>query len=140
LTPSPRQVIQTPTRSRTNVSRVEQRMVWPRYRARSWSSEHRTWVQRGGYNGYRIPSSQFSLHFGRPHRFHLSGYQLRVVGAYPQFYVNGFWVTMLDPVPEYWGDDWYDTDYVTIVESEDGYYLLDEAYPDAQVAISIQLR
>ena len=139
FTPSPRQAIQTPTRQRTSVSRVEQRTVWSRYRAQSWSSQHRTWGQRGGYNGYRIPSQRFTLYFGRPHRFHLSSYQVRIIGAYPQFYADGFWFTLLDPVPEYWGDDWYDTDYVTVVESEDGYYLLDEAYPDVQVAISIQL-
>jgi hypothetical protein len=139
-TPLPRQPIQPQTQSRTRVSRVEQQAVWPRYRARSWGSQHRTWVQRGGYNGYRIPGPQFSLYFGRPHRYHLSAFQVRIVGAYPQFYSNGFWFTMLDPVPEYWDNDWYDRDYVTIVETEDGYYLLNDAYPDAQLAISVQLR
>jgi hypothetical protein len=64
---------------------------------------------------------------------------VRFVRAYPEFYADGFWFTILDPVPEYWGNDWYDTDYVTIIESEDGYYLLDEAYPEAMLAISVQL-
>jgi hypothetical protein len=138
-TPQTRQVIPTPTQQRTGTARVEQRTVWPRYRAQSWSSQHRTWAQRGGYNGYRIPGPQFSLYFGRPHRFHLSTFQVRIAGAYPQFYADGYWFTMLDPVPEYWGNDWYDTDNVTVIESQDGYYLLDEAYPDAQLAISVQI-
>ena len=53
--------------------------------------------------------------------------------------LSGYWFTVLDPVPEYWGDDWYDTDYCTVVSSEDGYYLVDEAYPDVQLAVSIRL-
>jgi hypothetical protein len=132
-------VRQTPVQPRTSVSRVEHQRVWPRYRAQNWRSQHRTWAQRGGYHGYRIPSQRFGLYFGRPHRFHLSRYQVRFVGAYPQFYMDGYWFTMLDPVPEYWGDDWYDTDYVTIIESGDGYYLMNEGYPDAQLSISIRL-
>ena len=28
-------------------------------RARSWNEEHRTWGQRGGYNGYRVPEGRF---------------------------------------------------------------------------------
>ena len=65
---------------------------------------------------------------------------MRIVGNYPQFYADGFWFTMLDPVPEYWGYDWYDTDYVTIVEMEDGYYLLDESYPEARIAVMVRMR
>ena len=139
LTTPPRQATQTPIQPRTSVTHVQQQTMWPRYRAQSWSSQHRTWGQRGGYNGYRIPGPRFTLYFGRPHRFHLSSYQVRIVGSYPQFYADGYWFTMLDPVPEYWDYDWYDRDYVTIVESDGGYYLLNEAYPDALLAISINL-
>jgi hypothetical protein len=139
--PPPRQVTPAPVQPRTSVTRVQQQQtIWPRFRATSWTTQHRTWVQRGGYRGYRIPSSRFSLYFGRPHRFHLSSYTVRVVGAYPQFYADGYWFTLLDPVPEYWGPDWYDTDYVTIVQLDDGgYYLLDESYPDVLLAVSVQL-
>ena len=28
-------------------------------RAGSWNTDHRTWQQRGGYNGYRIPDDRF---------------------------------------------------------------------------------
>jgi hypothetical protein len=139
LTPSPRQVTQTPVAQRPSGSRVEQQTVWPRYRATSWNTQHRSWVQRGGYSGYRIPTASFSLYFGRPHRFHLSSYRIRVVGEYPEFYADGFWFTMLDPVPEYWDNDWYDTDYCTVVQSDDGYYLVNDAYPQAQISISVAL-
>ena len=89
----------------------------------------------------RIPDStaSFSLYFGRPHRFHLSSYRIRVVGEYPEFYADGFWFTMLDPVPEYWDNDWYDTDYCTVVQSDDGYYLVNDAYPQSQISISVAL-
>jgi hypothetical protein len=139
LTPPSRHVVQPAVAPRYSGPRVEQRAVWPRYRAQSWNTQHRTWGQRGGYNGYRIPSASFSLYFGRPHRYHLSNFNVRIVGNYPQFYADGFWFSILDPVPEYWGGDWYDTDYVTVVQNEDGYYLLNEAYPDAALAISVQL-
>jgi hypothetical protein len=136
----PRQVSPAPVQSRTSVTRgVQQQTVWPRYRARSWTSQHRTWVQRGGYRGYRVPQSRFVLYFGRPHRFHLSSYTVRIVGAYPEFYADGYWFTLLDPVPEYWDDDWYDVDYCTIVELDDGYYLVNDSYPDVLLAVSVQL-
>jgi hypothetical protein len=35
--------------------------AWQERRARSWESEHRTWQQRGGYNGYRIPDDRFRV-------------------------------------------------------------------------------
>jgi len=137
--PAPRQVASIAPSPRMASSHAEQQGVWPRYRAQAWNTQHRTWVQRGGYSGYRIPSASFGIYFGRPHRFHLSSYQIRVVGEYPEFYADGFWFTVMDPVPECWGDDWYDSDYVTIVQQDDGYYLLDETHPDALVAISVQI-
>lgn len=139
-TPRKLPVSPAPVQPRTSVTRVQQQTIWPRFRATSWTTQHRTWAQRGGYRGYRIPRSRFVLYFGRPHRFHLSSYTVRVAGAYPQFYVDGYWFTLLDPVPEYWGPDWYDTDYVTIVQLDDGgYYLLDESYPDVLLAVNVQL-
>ena len=41
-------------------------------RASSWNNEHRTWQQRGGYNGYRVPDDRFRIYFGNNHHF-LSG-------------------------------------------------------------------
>ena len=119
------------------VSRVEAPRIWENYRARDWRSQHRTWGQRGGYQGYRIPTSRFRVYFGPTHRFNVSSYQLRVQDNYPQFQADGYWFELLDPVPEYWSYDWYQTDDVTIVELEDGYYLMDSSYPDDLVAVSV---
>ncbi len=139
IQPPSRRVVAAPLPSGTSWTGAQQRAVWPRYRAQSWNTQHRTWAQRGGYNGYRIPSSQFSLYFGRPHRFHLSHYRVRIVDSYPQFYANGFWFTILDPVPEYWNDDWYDSDDVTVIYGQDGYYLVNDRYPTTQISISVRL-
>ncbi len=40
-------------------------------KAGNWSTDHKTWQQRGGYNGYRIPDARFSLYFGREHHFRI---------------------------------------------------------------------
>jgi DNA mismatch repair ATPase MutL len=50
---------QQATQQGRRVPRDEQRTVWQQRRARSWEAEHRTWQQRGGYNGYRIPQDRY---------------------------------------------------------------------------------
>jgi len=59
------------------------------------------------------------------------------LGGYPRFQYNGFWITMLDPWPAVWGDNWYDQDDVYIVYGGDGYYLYNRRYPGIGIAISI---
>jgi hypothetical protein len=126
-------------RGRTTPTRVESRSTfWPRFRATNWSSQHRTWVQRGGYRGYRVPTTRFNLYFGRRHHFRLSSFTVRLYDNEPAFYSYGYWVMLLDPVPEYWDPDWYDVDYVRIVQLEDGYYLLNESDPDVLLAVDIR--
>lgn len=124
------------SQERNTPFRVQQRALWPRYRAQDWRTQHMTWSERGGYRGYRIPSTQFGMYFGRPHMFHLSSFEVRTYDDYPQFFAEGIWFTMLDPVPEYWADDWYVTDYVYVVSMPDGYYLVDDEYPDDMIALS----
>jgi hypothetical protein len=48
--------------------------------------------------------------------------------GYPRFSYGGYWFMMLDPWPEYWTDNWYDTDDVYISYT-DGYYLCNRRYP-----------
>ncbi len=44
----------------------------------------------------------------------------------------------MDPYPEYWGQNWYQTDDVYISYYGDGYYLFNRRYPNRPgVAISI---
>jgi hypothetical protein len=115
----------------------EHRAVWQEHRARSWEAEHRTWQQRGGYNGYRIPEDRYRVHFGPNHWFRIYRYPVVVVGGYPRFQYGGFWFSLVDPWPEYWSDDWYDNDDVYIDYSEDGYYLYNRRHPRNRIAITV---
>lgn len=106
-------------------------------RAGSWNNEHRTWQQRGGYSGYRIPDDRFRLYFGGGHFFRIGGLPLLFVGGYPRFQYDGYWVTLMDPWPEMWPPLWYETDNVYIEWGGDGYYLYDSNYPGIGIAVMI---
>ncbi len=106
-------------------------------RAKSWKDEHRTWAQRGGYHGYRIPDARFRLYFGRDHFFRINGLPLYFVGGQPRFQYDGYWVTIVDPWPESWGPNWYETDDVYLDNTGDGYYLYDRNYPDYPIAVTV---
>lgn len=105
-------------------------------RAGSWATDHRTWQQRGGYNGYRIPDDRFRLYFGAGHSFRISGLPLLFVGGYPRFQYDGYWVTFVDPWPESWPPNWYETDDVYL-DYSDGYYLYDRNYPGIGIAVTV---
>jgi hypothetical protein len=116
--------------------RVE-RSSWQQHRSQHWESDHRTWQQRGGYRGYRIPDERFRGYFGPEHGFRVHGLPFLVVGGYPRFQYGGYWVSAVDPWPEYWGDDWYDNDDVYVTYVDNGYYLYNRRYPTSGIAISI---
>jgi hypothetical protein len=106
-------------------------------RAKTWSSEHRTWAQRGGYNGYRVPDDRFRQYFGGEHFFRISRLPMLFVGGNPRFQYDGYWVTFVDPWPETWPATWYENDDVYIDYTDDGYYLYDRAYPGVAIAVTI---
>jgi hypothetical protein len=118
--------------------RVEQ-SAWQEHRARSWQSDHRDWQQRGGYHGYRIPDDRYRGYFGPDHGFRIYGLPFMVVDGYPRFRYQGYWFSTVDPWPENWANNWYDTDdvYVTYVDS--GYYLFNRRHPDVGIAVSISM-
>ncbi len=58
--------------------------------------------------------------------------------GYPRFSYDGFSFMILDPWPEYWADNWYETDDVYI-GYDDGYYLYDRRSPYVRLAISVVL-
>ena len=105
-------------------------------RAAAWNTEHRTWAQRGGYTGYRIPDDRFRRYFGREHFFHIYGLPLVFVGGYPRFQYDGYWVTFVDPWPEAWPANWYETDNVYLDYTDDGYYLYDLTRPGPGIAVT----
>jgi hypothetical protein len=106
-------------------------------RAGSWKNDHQNWHQRGGYTGYRIPENRFRLYFGRDHFFRIYGLPLVFVGGQPRFQYDGYWVTIVDPWPESWGPNWYETDDVYLDNTGDGYYLYDRNYPDYPIAVTV---
>jgi hypothetical protein len=117
----------------------EQQVAWQGDRARSWQSEHRTWQQRGGYNGYRIPDDRFRSYYGQDHGFRFYSLPVMYVGGHRRFQYGGFWFGLVDPWPEYWSASWYDDDDVYVDYYGDGYYLFNRRYPNDRIAISFYL-
>ncbi len=112
--------------------------MWQQRRAHHWESEHRSWQQRGGYNGYRVPDNYFRTHYGRSHAFRVYNLPFMYEGGDPRFQYGGYWFSPVDPYPEYWGDNWYETDEVYVDYVDNGYYMFNRRYPGRPgVAISI---
>jgi hypothetical protein len=110
---------------------------WQKNRAQHWAVEHRTWAQRGGYGGYYIPRERFGMYFGPAHFFRIRTRPVIFMG-YPRFEYAGFSFLMVDPWPEYWAENWYDSDDVYI-DFEDGYYLCNRRRPGVRLAITVAL-
>jgi hypothetical protein len=125
---------------RTQERQRVRQSAWQQHRAQNWQSDHRTWQQRGGYNGYRISDARFRGYFGPEHRFRIRGLPFLMTGGYPRFQYNGYWFSLVDPWPQYWANNWYDTDDVYVNYVDNGYYLFDRRYPNDGIAISISLR
>jgi hypothetical protein len=102
-------------------------------RAQHWTSDHRTWEQRGGYRGYYVPEDRYSLYFGSQHIFRLSTRPV-IYQGYPRFEYGSFSFLLVDPWPESWSDSWYDSDEVYI-DYDDGYYLHNRRDPQVRIAI-----
>ena len=116
-----------------------QQTAWRRHGSQHWESDHRTWEQRGGYRGYRIPDDRFRGYFGESHGFRIYGLPFLVVGGYPRFQYQGYWFSEIDPWPEYWGNNWYDNDEVYVAYVGNGYYLYNRRYPTVGLAINISM-
>jgi hypothetical protein len=116
-----------------------QQVAWQSDRAHSWQSEHRSWQQRGGYHGYRIPNDRFRGYYGRNHGFRIYSLPVIVVGGHRRFQYGGYWFGLVDPWPEYWSNDWYDSDDMYVDFYGDGYYLYNRRHPGDRIAISFYL-
>lgn len=131
--------VKRPSRQGKRIQPSEKRGVWKQHRAKNWKAEHRSWKQRGGYDGYRIPQSHYRRYFGKDHKFRIYRRALVVYEGYPCFQYNGFWFSMVDPWPEYWSDNWYENDDAYIIYSDDGYYLYNRRHPGAGITISVSM-
>jgi hypothetical protein len=120
-----------------HVNRVVERDVWQRDRAAHWRTEHRSWRDRGGYHGYRIPEDRFHAEFGRAHWFRVRSVPIIVVNSHPRFQYGGFWFSLVDPWPETWARTWYETDDVCVDYVNDGYYLFNRRHPGVAIAVSV---
>ena len=110
--------------------------IWVKSKAKTWDTEHQTWVQRGGYVGYRVPDDQFGLYFGPEKTFRINTLPYRMVNNEPRFQYNGYWMTVVDPWPETWPEGWWDNDDV-YVRYDNGYYLYNRNYPDVGLSLRI---
>jgi hypothetical protein len=124
---------------RSQAQQHVQQAVWQQHRAGNWQSDHRTWQQRGGYHGYRIPDARFRGYFGPEHGFRIEGLPFLVVGGFPRFQYDGYWLSVIDPWPADWDSDWYDNDQVYVTYVDNGYYLYNRSYPGVGIAVSISM-
>jgi hypothetical protein len=127
------------SQQRSPVQVHQQEVAWQGDRAHSWQSEHRTWQERGGYNGYRVPDDRFRSYYGQDHGFRIYSLPVRYVSGHRRFHYGGYWFGLVDPWPEYWSNDWYDSDDVYVDYYGDGYYLYNRRYPGDRIAISFYL-
>jgi len=118
-------------------SHARARDAWRDHRAQHWQHEHHTWRERGGYRGYRIPEDRFRAHFGRGHWFRVYSAPVIVVGGYPRFQYGGFWFSVVDPWPEYWASNWYESDDVYVDYVNDGYYMYNRRHPGVAIAVNV---
>jgi hypothetical protein len=137
LLPQPSTSRQAPRASREYEG--QHRSTWPERRAHNWRSEHRTWQDRGGYNGFRIPDARYRASFGPGHWFRMYSFPLVMVGGFPRFEFGGLWFGVMDPWPEYWSDDWYGSDDLYIEYFGGGYYLHNRRHPYDRIAITVYL-
>jgi hypothetical protein len=106
-------------------------------RARNWQTEHRTWQDRGGYSGYRIPDARYRSFYGSSHPFRMFSFPLLVVGGFPRFQYGGLWFSVMDPWPEYWSENWYGNDDLYIEYWGGGYYLRNHRHPMNRIALTV---
>ncbi len=124
-------------RQRSPQQQRVQQSAWQQHRSQNWQSDHRNWQQRGGYRGYRIPDDRYRGYFGPSHGFRINTLPFLVVGGYPRFQYEGYWISAVDPWPSSWGDDWYDNDDVYVSYVDNGYYMYNRSYPGQGIAINI---
>jgi len=86
-----------------------------------------------------VPDDRYRGYFGESHGFRVYGLPFLVVGGYPRFQYEGYWISLVDPWPEYWGSNWYDNDDVYVTYVDNGYYLYNRRYPNIGIAVSISM-
>jgi Ni/Co efflux regulator RcnB len=89
---------------------------------------------RNHRDGRRFDHDYFRGHFGREHSFYWSHCRWYGPRFYlgSRFYYSGVWFVIVDPIPDYWGDE------VIYVEDIDGvYYIINPMYPDTRIVVDV---
>jgi hypothetical protein len=86
-----------------------------------------------------FPDDRFREYYGQDHAFRIYSLPVVFIGGGQRFQYGGYWFGLIDPWPEYWSSDWYDSDDVYVNYDRDGYYLYNRRYPSDRVAISFYL-
>ncbi len=136
----PQQPVNRPVQQVQHDYENQHRGAWLDRRAHNWQTEHRSWQQRGGYKGYRIPNARYRGSFGSSHSFRMFSFPLLVVSGFPRFQYGGLWFSVMDPWPEYWSDNWYDNDDLYIEFYGGGYYLRNRMHPLDRMALTVFVR
>jgi hypothetical protein len=110
-------------------------VAFQQFSSHNWRNEHRRWSERGGYHGYFIPQTRFYSSFGRQHYFRIG--RPDFYAGYPRFEYAGYSFRIVDPWPDYWEPDWYESDDVYIDYENDGYYMYDSRYPGVGISVEI---
>jgi hypothetical protein len=130
---------QLSSQSRTQEQQRVVQSGWQQHSAQNWQTDHRSWQQRGGYSGYRVPDDRYRGYFGSQHGFRIYGLPFLVVGGNPRFQYEGYWISLIDPWPGSWANNWYDTDDVYVSYVNNGYYMYNRRYPGIGIAVSISM-
>ena len=126
-------------KQRQPVQRKQMPGMWQQHRAGNWQNDHRSWQQRGGYDGYRIPQTRYNRYFGNRHGFRLSRRSMALVDGRPHFQYGGYWFGLMDPWPENWSANWYQNDDVYVEYSNDGYYLFNRRHPGIGLSLNVSI-
>ena len=62
-----------------------------------------------------------------------------VIGGFPRFQYGGYWFSLVDPWPNSWASNWYETDDIYVVYADNGYYMYNQRYPGVGLAISVSM-
>jgi len=79
---------------------------------------------------------RFRSYYGQDHGFRIYSLPVAFIAGRQRFQYGGYWFGLIDPWPEYWSSDWYDSDDVYADYYGNGYYLYNRRYPGDRIAIS----
>jgi len=118
-------------------SKNEQRVVWQQHRASSWQTEHRTWLQRGGYIRYRIPEDHFTATLAGTTGSASTTSLWRIFGGHPRFQYEGYCSVLSTRGRNTGRPTGTKTMMCISTMSGGGYYMYNRRHPRDRIAITV---